>query len=86
MSYIQGKPEGFREAKETKHMNTMFEKGNLVRAKVATQGMTLGGNYVITHVIFTDSPTGTIVTYILENGYEELRIRNGHMLLTLVAR
>jgi hypothetical protein len=67
-------------------MNTKFEKGNLVRANVAEQGMTLGGLYVVDAAIQQETPFGTIVTYIIENGTETLRIGNGHMLLTLMAR
>jgi hypothetical protein len=67
-------------------MNTTFEKGNLVRANVAEQGMTLGGLYVVDAVIRNETPFGTFVTYIIENGTETLRIGNGHMLLTLMAR
>jgi hypothetical protein len=67
-------------------MTTAFEKGNLVRANVAAQGMTLGGLYVVDAVIKNETPFGTFVTYIIENGTETLRIGNGHMLLTLQAR
>ena len=67
-------------------MDTKFEKGNLVRANVAEQGMTLGGLYVVDAVIKNETPFGTFVTYIIENGTETLRIGNGHMLLTLMAR
>lgn len=67
-------------------MNTAFEKGDLVRANVAEQGMTLGGLYVVDDAIQQETPWGTIVTYILINGKDELRIGNGHMLLTLQAK
>jgi hypothetical protein len=67
-------------------MTTAFEKGNLVRANVAAQGMTLGGLYVVDAVIKNETPFGTVVTYIIENATETLRIGNGHMLLTLMAR
>jgi hypothetical protein len=67
-------------------MTTAFEKGNLVRANVAEQGMTLGGLYVVEAAIRNETPFGTFVTYIIENGTETLRIGNGHMLLTLMAR
>jgi hypothetical protein len=67
-------------------MNTAFETGDMVRANVAEQGMTLGGFYTIMHVIENDTPAGTFVTYIISNGIEELRIRNGHMIMTLQAK
>jgi hypothetical protein len=67
-------------------MNTAFEKGDLVRANVAEQGMTLGDLYVVDDAIRQETPWGTIVTYILINGKDELRIGNGHMLLTLQAK
>jgi hypothetical protein len=60
-------------------MNTAFEKGDIVRANVAEQGMTLGLFYTVMNVI----KNGYFVTYILSDGMEELRINNGHMLLTL---
>lgn len=67
-------------------MNTTFEKGNLVRANVTAQGMTAGNLYVVDAAIRQETPFGTFVTYIIENGTDTLRIGNGHMLLTLMAR
>ena len=67
-------------------MKTAFEKGDMVRANVAEQGMTLGLFYTIMHVIETDTPAGNLVTYIISDGMEELRIRNGHMIMTLQAK
>jgi hypothetical protein len=82
----KGRQKAFREAKETKHMNTVFEKGDMVRANVAEQGMTLGLFYTIMHVIENHTPAGTFVIYIISDGMEELRIRNGHMIMTLQAK
>jgi hypothetical protein len=67
-------------------MRTAFETGDMVRANVAEQGMTLGGFYTVMHVIESETPAGTVVTYIISNAIEELRIRNGHMLMTLQAK
>jgi len=60
-------------------MNTAFEEGTTVRANVTEQGMTAGLFYTVMHVI----KNGYFVTYILSDGMQELRINNGHMLLTL---
>ena len=67
-------------------MNTVFEAGDVVRANVAEQGMTLGATYIVMDALRQDTPWGTVVTYIIMNGNDELRIGNGHMLLTLVAK
>lgn len=62
-----------------------FQKGNVVRANVEAQGMTLGATYIVMDAFMTDTIMGTVVTYILGNGSQELRIGNGHMLLTKLA-
>lgn len=63
----------------------IFQKGNVVRANVAAQGMTLGATYIVMDAFGQDTPWGTVVTYIIASGNEELRIGNGHMLLTKLA-
>jgi len=67
-------------------MNTTFEAGDVVRANVAAQGMTLGATYNVTDASRQETPWGTVVTYTIKNGNEELKIGNGHMLLTLLAK
>jgi hypothetical protein len=67
-------------------MRTAFETGNVVRANLTAQGMTQGNTYIVLEVLTQETPFGTFVTYIIENGTETLRIGNGHMLLTLMAR
>jgi hypothetical protein len=67
-------------------MNTAFEAGDIVRANVAEQGMTLGATYIVMDALRQETPWGTVVTYIIMDGNEELRIGNGHMLLTLLAK
>ena len=67
-------------------MNTAFEAGDIVRANVAEQGMTLGATYIVMDALRQETPWGTVVTYIIMDGNHELRIGNGHMLLTLLAK
>ena len=47
--------------------------------------MTLGATYIVMDAFGQDTPWGTVVTYIIASGNEELRIGNGHMLLTKLA-
>jgi len=63
----------------------VFQKGNVVRANVAAQGMTLGATYIVMDAFGQETPFGTFVTYIIAGGNQELRIGNGHMLLTKLA-
>jgi hypothetical protein len=73
-------------------MNTTFETGNVVRANVSEQGMAEGNLYTITDVEIQSTPFGGFVTYSLTSkqrfhlALADLKIGNGHMLLTLVAR
>jgi hypothetical protein len=67
-------------------MRTAFETGDMVRANVAEQGMTLGATYIVMDALRQETTWGTVVTYIIMDGNEELRIGNGHMLLTLLAK
>lgn len=67
-------------------MTTAFETGDVVRANVTEQGMTAGETYIVLDAFIRDTPFGGFVTYIIGKGSEELRIGNGHMLLTLLAK
>ena len=67
-------------------MRTAFETGNVVRANISAQGMTAGETYIVLDVLTQETPFGGFATYILADRNKELRVGNGHMLLTLVVR
>jgi hypothetical protein len=67
-------------------MRTAFKTGNVVRANLTAQGMTQGNTYIVLEVLTQETPFGGFTTYIIADGNKELRVGNGHMLLTLVVR
>lgn len=66
-------------------MNTAFEIGQEVTAKLAVQGLQLGRLYRVFDVVKRHTAFGTFVTYWLDtmpyNRNEPFPVVNGHMLL-----
>ena len=68
---------------------TTFVKGQAVKAKISTQGLTQGNTYYVIDVNEKQMPWGNFVTYVLTHGDAGktglLAVNNGHLLLEAVA-